>query len=182
MNKASEDLVHEHEAVLFALKILERMVTQLQAGVKVGLEDLSELLNFFKLFTDTCHHGKEEKFYFPALEKAGIAKKNGPIDVMLAEHEQGREYLKGMLNNLDRTKIAGQEFIEPAIRYLTLLRTHINKENQVLFPLGDMKLSPARQEDILNEFARFEDEVIGKGKHEELHKLLKKLHNTYNPL
>jgi hemerythrin-like domain-containing protein len=36
-------------------------------------------LVFLKEFADRCHHGKEEDFLFPALEKAGIKKEGGPI-------------------------------------------------------------------------------------------------------
>jgi hemerythrin-like domain-containing protein len=36
------------------------------------------MLAFFRTFTDTCHHGKEEGYLFPALEAIGVSRKNGP--------------------------------------------------------------------------------------------------------
>jgi len=181
MTTASEDLKHEHEAVLFALKILEQMCAALQAGQDVDLEDQKKIIYFFKLFTDTCHHGKEEKYLFPALMEVGIAKENGPIGVMLAEHEQGRIYIAGISKAVADRTTHTEDFLKSANQYINLLRIHINKENNVLFPMGDMRLPAPRQKELLEKFARFEEEVIGKGKHEELHQLLKELQQKYTP-
>jgi hemerythrin-like domain-containing protein len=180
MTRASEDLRHEHEAVLNALKILEKISAALQTGQKTAHQDLLQLMDFFKVFTDTCHHGKEEKFLFPALEEAGIGKINGPIGVMLAEHEQGREYMRGMTAALAEKTIRADDFVKMANNYIGLLRAHIDKENNILFPLGDQRLTPTGQKELLEKFARFEDEIIGKGKHEELNQLLKSLRQKYN--
>jgi hemerythrin-like domain-containing protein len=35
-----------------------------------------------------------QRMVFPAMEKAGIGCENGPIDVMLAEHTAGRNFVK----------------------------------------------------------------------------------------
>jgi hemerythrin-like domain-containing protein len=179
MTRASEDLMHEHEAVLYALKILEKISATVQTGLPAQ-QDLLKLIDFFKVFTDTCHHGKEEKFLFPALEEAGIGKDNGPIGVMLAEHEQGRKYMRGMIAALAEKTIKIDDFLQMASNYISLLRAHINKENIILFPMGDQSLTSTRQKELLEKFARFEDEVIGQGKHEELHQLLKNLQKKYN--
>jgi hemerythrin-like domain-containing protein len=182
MTKASEDLKHEHEAVLIALKILEQVGTMLQSGNEVDHDDLKKIIYFFKLFTATCHHGKEEKFFFPVLEEAGIARENGPIGVMLAEHEQGRIFLAAMNQALAEPNPHITEFLSNANKYNTLLKSHINKENNILFPMGDLRLSAAKQKELLEKFEQFEDEVIGKGQHEKLHNLLKELQRKYKPL
>ena len=179
MTRASEDLMHEHEAVLQALNILEKISAALTPGRPDVQADLLKIIDFFKIFTDTCHHGKEEKFFFPALEEAGIAKNNGPIGVMLAEHEQGRKYMRGLGAALAEKTINAAEFMKMANNYINLLRAHISKENNILFPMGDQKLTAARQKDLLDEFARFEDEIIGRGRHEELHRLLHNLQQKY---
>jgi len=47
--------------------------------------------------------------------------------------------------------------------------------------MGDMRLPAPRQKELLEKFERFEEKVIGKGKHEELHQLLKELQKKYTP-
>lgn len=52
------------------------------------------------------------------------------------------------------------------------MRSHINKENRVLFPLGDKIIPIDEQKLLLNQFEEFEEKVMGKGTHEKLHGLL----------
>lgn len=177
--KASDDLRHEHEAILFSLKIIEEICRILDSGGDVPVEDISDLIEFLKVFADRCHHGKEEGFLFPALEKAGIPEENGPIGVMLMEHEKGRKLINGMSLSLDENGLKAGEFVKNAMDYVTLLRAHIEKENNVLFPMGDNKLSEEEQENLLENFDDFEERIIGDGRHEEFHSMLTVLRKRY---
>jgi len=62
----------------------------------VDISHLDQILEFLKVFVDKCHHGKEEKVLFPAMEEAGIPRQGGPISVMFYEHERGRSYVRGL--------------------------------------------------------------------------------------
>jgi hemerythrin-like domain-containing protein len=179
MNYASQDLVNEHEAILFALKVLEEIADRVNEGKDVPPGDIIELIEFLKLFADKCHHGKEEGFYFPALESAGIPRANGPIGVMLSEHDAGRAFIKEMQNSVSEKISDIEGFVKAAQGYVGLLRSHIEKENTVLFPMGDAKLSESEHKELLNKFEEFEENVIGTGKHEELHKQLDEFNRKY---
>lgn len=179
MSKAISDLEHEHEAILTALKIMEKMVSASADDTSDLLKtDILSFMTFLKEFADKCHHGKEEGILFPALKESGIPEKNGPIEVLLAEHSEGRTLIKNMEEN-----VAGVfkqiEFATIAREYINLLRNHIQKENEVLFPMAERTLAPARLEKIYQLFEAHEEEVIGHGRHEELHKILKKLKLKY---
>ena len=64
----------------------------------------------------------------------------GPIAVMLAEHDQGRAYTRGMVDAAQRLKQgdgdAAQQLVDNALGYAGLLRQHIQKEDQILFPMA----------------------------------------------
>lgn len=77
----------EHEGILIMLGIFEKIRGILMSSAPLPAQHIDEILEFFKEFIDACHHGKEEKFLFPAIEAAGIPREGGPIGVMLAEHE-----------------------------------------------------------------------------------------------
>lgn len=95
MKTPSQDLMHEHKAILIALNVIEKMCEDVQKNNnETGYKDVEEIIGFLKVFADKCHHGKEEDFLFPALEKVGIKNENGPIGVMLAQHKQGREFIR----------------------------------------------------------------------------------------
>ena len=179
MKTAKEDLIHEHKAIQIALNILERIGERLQKNEIADYSDINALLGFLKEFADKCHHGKEEGFLFPALEKAGIRNEGGPIGVMLSEHTQGRNFTKQMKNSIEDEKVDKNQFMRASINYIRLLRAHIQKENSVLFPLIDTRLSASEQQELFENFENHEEKVIGEGRHEELHVVLENLAAKY---
>lgn len=178
MKYASEDLVHEHEGILFGLNILEAMTKRIESGQDIDIDDAGGMIRFLKLFADKCHHGKEEGLLFPALVKSGLRHDGGPVGQMLAEHAAGRGYIAEMSacteGDFDRDGFTGA-----ARNYIGLLREHISKENTVLFPYSDRTLPPGEQERLLEQFEIFEEQVMGKGTHEKLHELLGRLESKY---
>ncbi|MBM2820471.1 MAG: cytoplasmic protein [Candidatus Berkelbacteria bacterium] len=173
---STEQLRNEHQAVLLALNILEKICQKLKAGDKVDPKHQEEILEFIKVFVDKCHHGKEEDLLFPAMEKVGIPKEQGPIGMMLAEHDMGREFVREMSENIPNH----EKFIKGARGYTELLRQHIEKEDNILYQMADMHISKAKDKKLLREFDKLELERIGKGKHEEFHKLLETLNKFYS--
>lgn len=178
MSKAVEDLMHEHEAILFTLRVLDKMAGLAEAGKDPGREDALALIAFLREFADKCHHGKEELILFPALEAAGIRNSGGPIGQMLAEHDAGRALVGGMAAALERPD-GFPAFVRAARDYAALLRAHIDKENTVLFPMGEKALGPAALAAVYGRFEEHEEKVIGQGRHEELHAMLDGFEKKY---
>lgn len=175
MSRAIDELLHDHEAVLLALEVLERM-TERPDQVPPG--DPAEMVGFLKVFADECHHGKEEGTLFPALVAAGMPQEGGPVGVMLSEHIQGRELIRRM-EAASRPPLDAPAFAVAARQYAMLMRAHIEKENGVLFPIAERMLPPAELDRISQAFGRHEAEVIGEARHEQLHALLQRLHDRY---
>jgi len=178
MSRAIDDLRHEHDVILSALGILDAMVAKLGGKHPPTGEDLRSFLGFLKEFADACHHGKEEGILFPARAKAGIPERGGPIGQMLAEHAEGRAFIKAMEAAIGST-VDGRAFAEAAAGYARLLRSHIEKENHVLFPTAERVLPAPELDGIFERFEQHEETVIGHGRHEELHALLKGLKRNY---
>ncbi len=180
---ATEQLRHEHEAITLALSILEKLCRRLANGEEINPEHFGQLLEFIQVFADQCHHGKEEQFLFPALEAVGIPRAGGPIGVMLSEHEHGRALVGQMAaawqKHRSGDRAAAAVVIASARNYSGFLQAHIFKENNVLFPMAEMRLSAESQRRLLEEFERLEIERIGAGRHERFHKTLDSLKKTY---
>ena len=179
----TEQLKEEHQGIQLMLKILGKVCQRLESGEKVDPEHLEKILEFIRVFADKCHHGKEEDLLFPEMRKAGIPKEQGPIGVMLAEHDKGRGYVREMNEALGEHKRNGADassrFVENARNYITLLTQHIDKENNVLFPWGERVLSEEQKKKLVEDFEKLEHERIGEGKHEEFHELLRHLKDIY---
>ncbi len=60
---------------------------------------------------------------------------------MLSEHIQGRNFVKGMAENIALYKEGDMPALEQVFinmtGYVNLLRTHISKENNILFRMAD---------------------------------------------
>ena len=179
MKLATEILREEHEAILRMLDVTDQVANRLDRGEPVAPATLTELLEFFRLFADRCHHGKEEDLLFPLLESKGVPREGGPLGVMLHEHDLGRSFARqmGELGELfsGGDASAGLRWAESARGYTALLRQHIQKENEILFVMAENALSEAEQEQLSEEFERVETEKMGAGTHERLHAMMDRL-------
>ena len=180
---AIEELKAEHQAVLMTIRILDQIISKLEVGQAIDLRHMDQILEFFQVFVDKCHHGKEEMVLFPALEEAGIQGEGGPIGVMLYEHERGRSYVQGLKIGVVGYR-AGKvdalaEIIKNARNYGRLLTAHIEKENHVLYVMAERVLSADKMAEMAKSFIRIEELEIGPNKHEEFHANLHVLRDIY---
>lgn len=179
MKYASEDLMNEHEGILNGLSILEKMIAFVESG-KTGMQnDIASMIDFLKLFADKCHHGKEEGILFPTMEKYGIPNERGPIGQMLSEHEEGRKFIRGLSDSIVDGTLNKEVFIANGKDYIKLLRSHIQKENNILFPMGDRAIPEGEQQHLLEAFEDHEKTVMGEGIHEKLHAMLDEFAHKY---
>jgi len=180
---ATQQLKDEHEGILLMLKILDKIAAKIDAMENVDPHHLERIVEFLQVFADRCHHGKEEDLLFPEMEKAGVSREKGPIGVMLMEHDEGRAYVRGMVE-ATRKYIKGDsaalaEYAKNARNYIALLTQHIDKENNIFFPMGERVLSRKKQEELVEAFEKLEREKIGEGTHERFHQLLHELQEGY---
>jgi hemerythrin-like domain-containing protein len=154
------------------LDCLEKIAAQAQGRGTLDLPSAESALRFLKTFADRCHHGKEENHLFPKIGERGIPSRVGPVAIMLGEHEQGRAEIRGMEDALkaivgnDKGAIA--RFAGHARAYVELLREHIAKEDNILFPMAEAALRDRDREDLLAAFARVEEHDFEPGLHEEM--------------
>jgi hemerythrin-like domain-containing protein len=179
----TQELVKEHTAITSMLKVLLTVCQRMESKTDVPTPDLSLIVDFFSGFADGCHHKKEELYLFPGMESAGVSREGGPIGVMLYEHELGRKYIRGMKSAI-AARISGDpnaeaSFVSDARAYANLLNLHILKENGVLFPMAEARLSDETMESIARGFERVEREEVGDGKHEHYHAVMDELRGRY---
>lgn len=175
--KAIEELKKEHEKIKLMLKVLDKICQKLRKKEKVDFSDFERILKFIKNFADKCHHGKEEDLLFKELEKAGVPKEGGPIGVMLSEHDLGRNYVKEFEGRIKEKN--SEKIIENAQNYIKLLTQHIEKEDNILYPMADKILSENKDKELIEGFEKIEIERIGEGGHKRLLGILKSLNAKY---
>lgn len=175
----TEALKHEHRAVEEALGVLERMAGKLEKGKAVDPELVEKTLDFLRTFADRCHHGKEADLLFPAMEMKGVSRKDSPIGTLIREHEIARNLLRNLELALhdyrEGDETAGEDIGQNSEAYVELLRRHIEREDEVLYPMAEERMTQEEQEQLLKAYDRFEHEIVGEGVHERYHHMMEGL-------
>jgi hemerythrin-like domain-containing protein len=163
--KFRDELDHDHAVIEEVLALLAYAVRNADDERAFAFGPWA--LDFFRRFADACHHAKEEQALFPLLESRGIPRQGGPIGVMLVEHAEGRR----LLADAERALAARDRpaFDASAGAYCGLLRAHISKERDVLFPMGARKLTANDDDALVERFAAIERAAGGAELHERLH-------------
>jgi hemerythrin-like domain-containing protein len=183
MNKCVDLMMQEHELIVEVLASLKVMADKLAAGAEVARQDVADFGRFFRDFADKCHHGKEEDRLFVKMVEVGFPQEGGPIAVMLAEHDAGRQEVRGLLaigsgsGALSRAEIA--RIVQYASEFVPLLYAHIQKENNILYPMAQNAI-PAEEFALLDEScAEFDREIRGQLDVAELKALAADLNRRY---
>ena len=139
---STTSLRRDHELIEKVIKSMEATVQLLSDGTQIPESILLPVIDFTKNFTDVCHHTKEEKSLFPALEQAGLPSNMGPVAMMLMDHERSREIgiameesAKEYLSSGDSTKL-----ISDMRLYVEHITEHLWKENNKLFMMAEARL------------------------------------------
>ena len=156
MNSATMNLENDH---IYVLKLTDVMKAITHSD-KPDINHIESIIDIIRNFADGVHHAKEENLLFPALGKKGFSPQQGPVAVMLHEHVEGRNFVKGIAENLELFKNGSKTAIVLLYQnmegYAELLDSHILKENNILFRMADNVLSDAEQKDLLKEFENIE--------------------------
>jgi len=180
--EAVENLMKEHEQILAVLDALDRFATS-ERDAAGDQAELGRFVVFIREYADARHHGKEENVLFEAMTRHGFPREQGPVAVMLHEHEQMRKVV-GALRSLaeqaapwspaDRTRLA-----EAALSYTGALRHHIMKENEILYPMARHRLPASVQEHIDRECAALDARQTPAGRDGALEELAAELTGKY---
>lgn len=183
MMKPTENLMHDHQVIEMMLGIMKIIAEKINKHHEPDLEEIEFIIDFLRVFADKYHHGKEEIIYFPELIEAGMSNVNSPVAVMLFEHEVGRGYIKDMASSVEGIKSGDRSAIdklgESLLNYVDLLENHIQKENNMLFPLGNKILPVAKQEVLYKHFKVMEENVINHDLRKHYDELLHHLEKKY---
>jgi hemerythrin-like domain-containing protein len=163
--KVSDELMQEHRLIERVLDALEIATMHLEHGRAVRPEFFLEAAVFIAGFADGCHHKKEEGVLFGAMIEGGLPRSGEPLDMFLDEHVQGRTLTRGMREAAQKLQ-GGDAGARPALisnarHYVALLRDHIVKEDEMLFPMADEMFSAEQQGRVLNGFERVERDDVG---------------------
>jgi len=165
--QATEILSSEHRVIESVIAALDVAADRLEAGEDVRPGFFLDATRFIRNFADGYHHGKEEGVLFAALARNGMPTDDGPVGMMLEEHDRARELTAGLGKAADRwaggERSVADTLADYARAYGELLTQHIYKEDNILFPMAAQAILPQEQDEVLHEFGRIEREQAPRG-------------------
>ncbi len=165
--KATEILKQEHRLIEQVLDCLDEAACRLDDGEEIDADFFIDAAEFVAVFSDGSHHRKEEDILFVAMTAKDMPQDSGPVAVMLQEHVEGRRLTAAFRSAAEQMKTgdtsAAMDVIHNAMDYVNLLREHIFKEDNVLFPMADQLLVGDDERTVSEKFeqALAEDEASG---------------------
>ena len=141
-----ETLMNEHRVIERGLDSLDSLCAELSTADPAVRVRLGELVRFFREYADRVHHAKEEDRLFTAMAAYGFSSQSGPVFVMLSEHKAGRLHVSKLAEVAGGAGALTSEEVEVIREHGTafsvLLRGHIQKEDNILFPMAAQVLQP----------------------------------------
>ena len=158
-------MVDEHQLILRMISLVEHNTALLEEGKFRNWQFYLDAVDFIRNYADSFHHAKEEDVLFVALIKNGMPEKQSPIEAMHMEHDEGRAHVRAIEEAAQKALDGetGQAAIvaKHAKGYAVLLRGHIEKENDILYPLAERILPEDVRSNMLTEYETAEAKTPG---------------------
>jgi len=162
---ANEDLMREHGVLRRALLVYRAAAARLRTDpAKVPADALAQTAHLFRTFGEDYHERKlEEEHIFPAVRKA-----KGPaaslVDVLLAQHERGRQLTDFVLRTTAQGRIAAGAALPLAQAldaFELMYAHHAAREDTVVFPAWKDALSGKAYDEMSERFEDIEKRMFG---------------------
>lgn len=146
MANVTKKLSEEHQLIIRVIEALDRECSALDKGGGFDKDFFVKAVDFIRHYADKFHHAKEEDILFTGLRQPGVQMHCDPTQQMLFEHDQGRKFVRGMEEAVKAGNKA--KVIENARGYAGLLRDHIFKEDNILYPMAEEALGDAKSAEL----------------------------------
>jgi len=180
-----ELMVAEHDNILKLIQVVENACCKIIDGEEPVTEDFEKMIYFARNYADKHHHGKEEQVLFAEMtNNLGKIGTNLIQHGMLVEHDLGRLHISDLEDSIklyreNPVTLHKLGMIAGASGYAVLLKRHIGKENEVIYPYAEKSLSKEILESVDERVRVFEEEATEQGVQEHCLGILKELTGKY---
>ena len=159
-------LMIEHRLIERVVALLERESSRIRDLNRLNLILLNAAIDFFKVYADRCHHGKEEDILFFELKKKSLSEDDKKmIEELIRDHVFGRGLVSGLASGVEGSCRQCDPGIIKSIdqdlgKLTEFYRAHIEKEDKRFFIPAMKYLTEAEQADMLCRFREFDRELF----------------------
>ncbi len=146
-------LVDEHVLIKRWLALIPLVLNTLDLSTPSGVEIAENGIDLIRSYADRLHHAKEEDILFTYFDDTAKI-----FQVIYEDHKQARNHVQEMVAAIGNKDTSS--FSHHLTAYGELLAEHIKKEDEILFPWLDRKLTPSQIKELAEKFEQ-EDQRIG---------------------
>jgi hemerythrin-like domain-containing protein len=181
--KPTDNLIIEHREISELLNIMSIIAENIKSKDVFYPNDVEEIINYLIIILDKSHQGKEDGVLYPELILSGIPKETAPLSIINYEHNLAKHYLNDINSCVVNCKIgndfSGELLADSLTNYVIVIQNHIQREEEIVFPLANEVLSDEKQNEISQKFEDIEQKNMAHNFADHFNKLLNKLHNKY---
>ncbi|MHB8842486.1 MAG: hemerythrin domain-containing protein [Candidatus Aquicultor sp.] len=154
-------LLAEHKLIWRMVAHTDRELARMQTTGQADPTFLDISADFFRVYTDICHHGKEEHILFSELATKPLSAELSTImDHLILQHEHLRQVVKELIAANERYEHDSKEAFQDIERILLAINTfypkHLRTEEEHFFPFVMAYLSTQESDAMAKAFPQFD--------------------------
>ena len=153
--------------VILVTKAAEQEVRYMRDTGEYRPEVVDELVDFFEYFTEGCHDPKEENLLFARMRLRGLPADTGILAEFYREHQEFHTLLRDVEHWLRAQRKTGSGDVAALAAlldvYLKLMRSHVAREEELLFPMAEELLTEEDLQELTYGFDSIECEEVAVG-------------------
>lgn len=160
-SKPVQQLIDDHALIRRWVDLIPRMVDTLDLETEEGRQVILDGVDFVLLYTGKLYHAKEERILFNYYVDESLEF----VKDLCADHDIATEHAEAIKNAVAKRNEASVR--RHLLEYAELLRDHIKKEDEILYPWIDRELSLAQVEWLRMQFQQVQDanrDIVAKQK------------------
>ena len=146
--RCTEIIVQDHIHIRRVLDVVDGMLKELKSGQRIEVFDAKNVLKFLRLFADQYHQVMEDSVLFPALLQATPG--NSALLQFVSDHCGERN----LVDEIEEALLSGRgmAFFRGAQELTSLLRSHCEREENILSSLAERSLTNEQDDHVAAEF------------------------------
>ena len=164
---ATEDLMREHGVIRRALLVYAEIVPKLrQNPAGVDASAVRKTAQLFREFGENYHEKMlEEEHIFPRIRTMGKPQLTRYADILVAQHQRGREITDYILAVTTSSRISSAN-AEPLAGvfegFVRMYENHAAREDTIIFPAWKTNFTDKQLDEISDQFEDIEHKMFGK--------------------
>lgn len=157
--------MREHRLIERIVPVLQREMDRMRREDDISPVFLKDIVDFFRIYTDRLHHGKEKEILFKVLATKSLHPEFAQtMRELTADHARGRELVQGLELAAAQFMSGDREAVGRAIDAMehlaSLYPRHIDEEDRHFFYPCLAYLDDTEQAEMLERFEDIDREVL----------------------